>query len=101
MDDFDLDKYQAHIQEIIDRGDGEFRPTQAKNIMKLIGLIRQAEKDAARYRWMRNQANKAITRCPAAAMIDYDGTVLMRQPGIQHLLCGGELDNAIDEAMNA
>lgn len=73
----------------------------AERMNKEIEALRQAEKDAARYRWLRNQANKAIIRYPAAAMIDYDGTVLMRQPGIQHLLCGGELDNAIDEAMNA
>lgn len=53
----DLDGLEVHLKEIIDDGRGDECYTKAKNVMLLVERLRQAEKDAARYRWLRNEAS--------------------------------------------
>lgn len=71
----------------------------AANVKELIIRLRQAEKDAARYRWLRDLANKSVIIGPAVAMVGRDGSVMMREHGVEFLVCSDELDAAMDEAM--
>ena len=49
----DLDGLEEHLKEIIDDGRGDECHTKAKNTMLLVERLRQAEKDAARYRFVK------------------------------------------------
>lgn len=74
-------------------------PVSYGGLLILVERIIAAEKDAARYRWLRDEANKSITIGPAVAMVGCDGSVMMREHGVEFLVCSNELDAAIDEAM--
>ncbi|MGL5396586.1 MAG: hypothetical protein ACRDBQ_15170 [Shewanella sp.] len=86
----DLDEYdKLYMDDYFCRSD----------LKKLVERTRQAEKDAARYRWLRDEANKSIATGPAVAMVGCDGSVMMREHGVEFLVCSNELDAAVDEAM--
>lgn len=51
----------------------------------------EVERDAARYRWLRDSANQSFRTAPAICMVD------CLQPGNGRLLVGEEADRAIDE----
>ena len=69
----------------------------AEQMHKEIELLRQAEKDAARYRWLRQQ--------PCSGWeVDGDETshidvTMWRNDGFGESLSGDQMDAAIDEAM--
>ena len=64
----------------------------------LISRLRQAEKDAARYRWLRDDARHRMDGGPLAFMTDYDGEPIA-YPECGMVLHESYLDEAIDEAM--
>lgn len=60
-------------------------------VEKLITRLREAEKDAARYRWLRDDATNLDGWSPAVAVTD--GSY------VSYCLDGRDLDEAIDTAM--
>ena len=67
-------------------------------LVELITRLRQAEKDAARYRWLRDDARHHMDGAPLAFMTDYDGEPIA-YPECGMVLHESYLDEAIDEAM--
>lgn len=88
---------------ILDGCNLDLEPSQFSDCMEyLIDRLRQAEKDAARYRWLRQQ--------PCSGWeVDGDetshiGVTMWRNDGFDNCnsgesLSGGQMDAAIDEAM--
>lgn len=72
----DLDGLEEHLKEIIDDGRGGERYTKAENVMALVQCLRQAEKDAKRYRWLRDDADGHQLRgCMELNGEDWDAAV--------------------------
>ena len=67
-------------------------------LVELITRLRQAEKDAARYRWLRDEARHHMDGAPLAFMTNYDGEPIA-YPECGMVLHESYLDEAIDEAM--
>ena len=65
---------------------------------ELITRLRQAEKDAARYRWLRNDAYNYLSG-PMIFNCDYCGNPAPDDDGDVIAMVGVEVDLAIDEAM--
>ena len=80
-----------------DNGDGSCDLTNTA-LLELITLLRQAEKDAARYRWLRDEARHHMDGAPLAFMTNYDGEPIA-YPECGMVLHESYLDEAIDEAM--
>ena len=80
-----------------DNGDGSCDLTNTA-LLELITLIHQAEKDAARYRWLRDEARHHMDGAPLAFMTNYDGEPIA-YPECGMVLHESYLDEAIDEAM--
>lgn len=76
------------IQAIVSKGD----------LLDIITSLRQAEKDAARYRWLRDRAH-TVTGLTPCAFVMKDGELMEDWNGQYGLLCMGALDLAVDEAM--
>lgn len=58
-----------------------------------MGVLLDLQRDAARYRWLRDKADKmACTAAPMVASLDAEG-------GVTGLVDGEELDAAVDMAM--
>lgn len=91
----DLDGLEEHLKEIIDDGRGGERYTKAENVMALVQRLRQAEKDAARYRWLRRVEIDGLM----VITCDDDG-VPETNDGDPNCVWGDGLDSLIDEAMN-
>ena len=70
----------------------------AEQMHKEIELLRQAEKDAARYRWLRDDARHHMDGAPLAFMTNYEGEPIA-YPECGMVLHESYLDEAIDEAM--
>lgn len=70
----------------------------AEDMHKEIELLRQAEKDAARYRWLRDASYEAEGIHPACFFIS-DGDLVVDGNGYHEMLVTYGLDHAIDEAM--
>lgn len=51
----DLDGLEKHLTELIAEGFGDHRVTKVENVMRLVSRLREAERDAARYRWLRDE----------------------------------------------
>ena len=64
----------------------------------ILSMLRQAEKDAARYRWLRDEARHHMDGAPLAFMTNYDGEPIA-YPECGMVLHESYLDEAIDEAM--
>ena len=58
MCEIDLDGLELHLKEIIEDSRGDNCHTKAKNVLKLVELVREYEKDAKRYRFMRDMSDK-------------------------------------------
>ena len=79
----DLDKLESRCKKVSRNGDGNHPViASAESIIELITRLRQAEKDAARYRWLRDTA-------------DVDGTADL----MISIIVSDEWDSLIDEAM--
>ena len=79
----DLDKIESRCKKVSRNGDGNHPViASAESIIELITRLRQAEKDAARYRWLRDTA-------------DVDGTADL----MISIIVSDEWDSLIDEAM--
>ena len=79
----DLDKLESRCKKASRNGDGNHPViASAESIVELIARLRQAEKDAARYRWLRESTH-------------FDSM----QHKLYCLHYGERLDRAIDEAI--
>ena len=67
-------------------------------LVELITRLRQAEKDAARYRWLRDEAADADQTSPLVFMAD-ECADIVTDGDYQGIMFGKLLDAAIDEAM--
>ena len=97
----DLDKLESRCKEASRNGYGKhpvIECASAESIMELITRLRQAEKDAARYRWLRDEARHHMDGAPLAFMTNYDGEPIA-YPECGMVLHESYLDEAIDEAM--
>lgn len=72
----------------------------AEEMHKEIERLRQAEKDAARYRWLRDNAADMDIASPLVIMADECGCVIDEDDDFCGILFREALDSAIDEAMN-
>ncbi len=64
--------------------------TPAEEILGLIARLRDAEKDAARYRWLRDKSSMPSVVCSDQRVGEYFN---------EYMLCGDHMDNAIDSTM--
>lgn len=99
----DIDKIESQCNAAIQNGYGHLPVIECGNaakVLELISLLRQAEKDAARYRWLRDVTNRRMQEGPAIAMCNADGSVMIRESGSEYLVCGICADEAVDEAMS-
>ena len=97
----DLDKLESRCKEASRNGYGKhpvIECASAESIMELITRLRQSEKDAARYRWLRDEARHHMDGAPLAFMTNYDGEPIA-YPECGMVLHESYLDEAIDEAM--
>lgn len=74
---------------------------QPGTIIELIASLRQAEKDAARYRWLRDESAFTHDNAPLAFFTDTNGDqIAFDFDGSSYSVLHNEmLDAAIDEAM--
>lgn len=77
---------------------GEHFSLRKEGWIDLLTRLRQAEKDAARYRWLRDKAH-TVTGVTPCAFVMKDGDLMEDLNGHRGLLCMGALDYAIDEAV--
>lgn len=83
----DVDKIEERCKSAMQNGYGHLPVIECGNAVKiseLIGLLRQSEKDASRYRWLRE-----CTTEQSEMMVDNG-----------HVVGFGVLDALIDEAMS-
>ncbi len=97
------DEQIAEIEEFCD-GDWsadfeEVRGIKAGVLRALISRLRAAERDAERYRWLRNDALKMEVTAPAIMVVDMVGHPVYRGAPWNSLLCDDDADSAIDAAM--
>lgn len=60
----DLDKLESRCKKASRNGDGNHPViASAESIVELITRLRQAEKDAARYRWIKENSQLGVGRC--------------------------------------
>ena len=98
----DLDEEQARMESMLDRRERMALGVTCTEMIELITRLRQAEKDAARYRWLREQpcSDWEITG-EETSHID---VTMWRNDGFDNCnsgesLSGDQMDAAIDEAM--
>ena len=95
----DLDDMEKFSQSIIERGIGHTETgASCYEAIELITRLRQAEKDAARYRWLRDEAADADQTSPLVFMAD-ECADIVTDGDYQGIMFGKLLDAAIDEAM--
>lgn len=87
-----IDLYNLEL-EIGYGADGEKIEISRGEVLELIVRLRQAEKDAARYRWLRDEAADADQTSPLVFMADECAGI------VTGIMFGKLLDAAIDEAM--
>lgn len=80
-----------------DNGDGSCDLTNTA-LLELITRLRQAEKDAARYRWLRDEAIKHKDSGPLIIFSDINGEPCSFYDG-SPIISHDDADKAIDEAM--
>ena len=100
----DLDKLESRCKEASRNGYGKhpvIECASAESIMELITRLRQAEKDAARYRWLRDESAFTHGNAPLAFFTDTNGDqIAFDFEGSSYSVLHDEmLDAAIDEAM--
>ena len=67
-------------------------------LVELITRLRQAEKDAARYRWLRDESSNSERTSPLVFMAD-ECADIVTEGWYQGIMFGESLDCAMDEAM--
>ena len=78
----------------------ELDPSQFSDcVTALVNRTREAEKDAARYRWLRDRAH-TVTGVTPCAFVMKDGELMEDWNGQYGQLCMGALDAAVDEAIS-
>jgi hypothetical protein len=93
----DMESLLQHCKELDEVGGLANRVTPSV-VIELITLLRQAEKDAARYRWLRDEAADADQTSPLVFMAD-ECADIVTDGDYQGIMFGKLLDAAIDEAM--
>ena len=93
----DMESLLQHCKEIDEAGGLANRVTPSV-VIELITRLRQAEKDAARYRWLRDEAADADQTSPLVFMAD-ECADIVTDGDYQGIMFGKLLDAAIDEAM--
>ncbi len=97
----DLDRLELDCRLAIESGHKYLPATKidtASDMIELITRLRQAEKDAARYRWLRDVAPEVDFESPLTIMADECGCVIEGGDYCGILFSDG-LDAAIDEVM--
>lgn len=96
----DLDVAEFHIGVLESAGDKSV-PVNVAMMRELITRLRQAEKDAARYRWLRDESAFTHDNAPLAFFTDTNGDqITFDFDGSSYSVLHDEmLDAAIDEAM--
>ena len=59
----DLDEEQARMESMLDRRERMALGVTCTEMIELITRLRQAEKDAARYRWIKENGQLGVGRC--------------------------------------
>ena len=101
MIDLDIDELEKLCKYEIGRGTANPYTVNGNPIhamLEIITRLRQAEKDAARYRWLRDEAADADQTSPLVFMAD-DCADIATDGDYQGIMFGKLLDAAIDEAM--
>lgn len=94
----DLNKIEQSVKNLMRMYPESTRSTQSiGEVCELIKILRQAEKDAARYRWLRDTAH-TVTGLTPCAFVMMDGELMEDWNGQYGLLYLGALDAAVDEA---
>ena len=94
----DLDEEQSRIEDMLARRERMALGVTCTEMIELITRLRQAEKDAARYRWLRDEAADADQTSPLVFMAD-ECADIVTDGDYQGIMFGKLLDAAIDEAM--
>ena len=68
----DLDAIEAEIDDAIGCADGQ-APIQCSDAKEIIARLRQAEKDAARYRWIKENSQLGVGRCGVDWELYFEG----------------------------
>ena len=72
----DLDKLESRCKKASRNGYGKhpvIECASAESIMELITRLRQAEKDAARYRWIKENSQFGVGRCGVDWELYFEG----------------------------
>lgn len=96
----DLDRIEASCDALIKQGFGWNNPacTSASTVKEIITRLRQAEKDAARYRWLRDEAIEHQDNGPLIIFSDINGEPCSFGD-CGSIISHDDADEAIDEAM--
>ena len=94
----DLDEEQARMESMLDRRERMALGVTCTEMIELITRLRQAEKDAARYRWLRDESSDSERTSPLVFMAD-ECADIVTEGWYQGILFGESLDRAMDEAM--
>lgn len=98
----DLDKVEQSVKNLMRMYPESTRATQSiGEVCELIKTLRQAEKDAARYRWLRDESAFTHENAPLTFFTDTNGDqIAFDFNGSSYSVLHDEmLDAAIDEAM--
>lgn len=93
----DMESLLQHCKELDEAGGLANRVTPSV-VIELITRLRQAEKDAARYRWLRDESSDSERTSPLVFMAD-ECADIVTEGWYQGILFGESLDCAMDEAM--
>ena len=72
----DLDKLESRCKEATRNGYGKhpvIECASAESLIELIAILRQAEKDAARYRWIKENSKFGVGRCGVDWELYFEG----------------------------
>ena len=94
----DLDEEQARMESMLDRRERMALGVTCTEMIELITRLRQAEKDAARYRWLRDESSNSERTSPLVFMAD-ECADIVTEGWYQGIMFGESLDCAMDEAM--
>ena len=94
----ELDEEQARMESMLDRRERMALGVTCTEMIELITRLRQAEKDAARYRWLRDESSNSERTSPLVFMAD-ECADIVTEGWYQGIMFGESLDCAMDEAM--
>jgi len=69
----DLDEEQARMESMLDRRERMALGVTCTEMIELITRLRQAEKYAARYRWLKANGQLGVGRCGVDWELHFDG----------------------------